>query len=47
VSWILVGLTNVDGTLFFVAFDGSGGFELWKSDGTETGTTDSHFLPQP
>ena len=32
------GLTNIDGTLYFVANDGTHGFELWKSDGTETGT---------
>src|SRR5262249_11234704 len=27
-------LTNVNGTLFFAANDGTHGFELWKSDGT-------------
>ncbi len=31
-------LTNVGGTLYFTATDGSG-TELWKSDGTEAGTT--------
>ncbi len=31
-------LTNVNGLLFFVASDGSNGFELWKSDGTPEGT---------
>ncbi|WP_196511450.1 ELWxxDGT repeat protein, partial [Nostoc sp. NZL] len=31
-------LTNVNGTLYFVATDSSGGRELWKSDGTEAGT---------
>ncbi len=31
-------ITNVDGTLFFKATDGSSGSELWKSDGTATGT---------
>lgn len=31
-------LTNVGGTLYFQANDGTSGFELWKSDGTETGT---------
>jgi ELWxxDGT repeat protein len=33
-SW----LTNVGGTLFFVANDGGTGPELWKSDGTAAGT---------
>jgi len=31
-------LTNVNGTLFFSATDGSSGIELWKSDGTSAGT---------
>ena len=31
-------LTNVNGTLFFQADDGTHGDELWKSDGTEVGT---------
>jgi ELWxxDGT repeat protein len=31
-------LTNVNGTLFFTADDGTHGRELWKSDGTEAGT---------
>ncbi len=31
-------LTDVDGTLFFVANDGAAGMELWKSDGTAAGT---------
>jgi ELWxxDGT repeat protein len=34
-----VNLTDVNGTLFFVANDGVSGFELWKSDGTTAGTT--------
>src|SRR5512139_2808149 len=38
----LSGLTNVNGTLFFVANDGSNGASLWKSDGTETGTARIH-----
>ena len=32
-------LTNVGGTLFFYADDADHGDELWRSDGTETGTT--------
>jgi ELWxxDGT repeat protein len=31
-------LTDVNGTLYFVADDGVHGAELWKSDGTEAGT---------
>ena len=31
-------LTNVNGTLFFTANDGTHGYELWKSDGTAAGT---------
>src|SRR5262249_53540670 len=31
-------LTNVNGTLFFRANDGTNGYELWKSDGTTAGT---------
>ena len=31
-------LTNVNGTLFFKAYDASNGSELWKSDGTTAGT---------
>ena len=31
-------LTNVNGTLFLRAGDGTNGFELWKSNGTEAGT---------
>jgi ELWxxDGT repeat protein len=30
--------TNVNGTLFFLAFNGTNGFELWKSNGTSAGT---------
>ena len=32
-------MTNVNGTLFFVANDGTTGRELWKSDGTQSGTS--------
>jgi len=35
---LLYRLTNVGGTLFFTADDGVNGRELWKSDGTATGT---------
>ena len=31
-------LTNVGGTLFFAANDGTHGVELWRSDGTAGGT---------
>src|SRR5262245_39400299 len=31
-------MTNVNGTLFFVAEDSTNGRELWKSDGTAAGT---------
>ncbi len=32
------GLVNFQGTLYFAATDAAGGRELWKSDGTESGT---------
>ena len=35
---LLHDLTNVNGTLFFPANDGTNGDELWKSDGTAAGT---------
>ncbi len=31
-------LTNVNGTLFFTAFNSDSGYELWKSNGTSAGT---------
>src|SRR5690242_1585476 len=33
------GLVNVNGTVFFAASDGTNGVELWKSDGTDAGTS--------
>jgi ELWxxDGT repeat protein len=45
-SW----LTNVNGTLYFAADDGTHGSELWKSDGTEKGTVivaDLNTTPSP
>jgi ELWxxDGT repeat protein len=32
-------MTNVNGTLFFSAYDSSHGYQLWKSDGTGAGTS--------
>ena len=34
----LIDLTNVNGTLFFIANDGTNGTQLWASDGTSGGT---------
>ena len=31
-------MTDINGTLFFLATDGVHGVELWKSDGTSNGT---------
>jgi ELWxxDGT repeat protein len=31
-------MVNVNGVIFFIANDGSTGYELWKSDGTPGGT---------
>ena len=31
-------LTNLNGTLFFAATDGTNGTQLWSSDGTSAGT---------
>ena len=36
-SW-LGSYTNVNGTVYFGADDGTNGWELWKTDGTEAGT---------
>jgi ELWxxDGT repeat protein len=32
-------LANVNNTLYFIASDGTNGYELWTSDGTDAGTT--------
>ncbi|MDW8222735.1 MAG: hypothetical protein RMJ82_07280, partial [Gemmatales bacterium] len=37
-------LNNVNGTLFFIANDGQHGYELWKSDGTSSGTVMVHDI---
>jgi ELWxxDGT repeat protein len=37
--WYRCSLANVAETLFFLATDGSTGYELWRSDGTAGGTT--------
>jgi ELWxxDGT repeat protein len=33
-----IGLRNIGAVLFFTAFDGTNGRELWVSDGTDPGT---------
>ena len=38
-------MTNVNGTLFFRANDGSHGPELWKSNGTTGGTVMVKDIP--
>ncbi len=41
-------LTNVNGTLYFTAFESTGGIELWKSDGSLEGTVQvSDIRPGP
>lgn len=40
-------LTNVGGTLFFAADDGTHGYQLWKSDGTAEGTGMVLDIPNP
>ncbi len=41
-AWSMVGpanrMANIDGTLYFQANDGTHGYELWKTDGSEAGT---------
>jgi len=37
-DWLFSELAEADGTLFFLADDGTHGVELWRSDGTEEGT---------
>src|SRR5262245_8549580 len=40
----LENLTDVNGTLFFTATDGTTGFELWKSDGTAAGPVQTKVI---
>ena len=39
-------LTNVGGTMFFTAFDGTNGYELWKSDGVGAAIVDEAPLAE-
>lgn len=42
-----VGLTDLNGLVYFLVDDGSPGYDLWRSDGTNAGTVPVHHFPAP